>query len=125
MTWLDDVIAAHGAPRLRPPDEGHRIHTDEGICISRSWVWFPGNKNHHVSIKAYPERSGRNAYWVVRVGSHVTGKSDVEMRCHEEPDDKVMRQLLDLADFTREPVHRTGYPKGSTLTISTTWVGES
>jgi len=126
MSWLDDVVAAYGEPRLKASKpEGVQVRTDEGSPVRRFWVWFPGNRNHNVSIDAYPERNGREAYWVVRVGSHVTGKSDVEMRCHEEPDDKLMRQLLDLADFTREPVHRTGYPMGSILSVSTTWAAES
>ena len=115
MTWLDDVIAVYGEPRLRwdDPDKAVRQRDDEGEYVKRAWVWFPGNRNHHISIKRYSrwesfaERTTYD-YWVITVGAHRVEMPSVEWATRTEPDDDLMRMLLQATGFCGSRVARAG-----------------
>jgi hypothetical protein len=103
MGWLDDVIAVYGKPRLRS-NEPVRMRDDEGIHEKSYWVWFPANKNHHISIKRYV-RESNNGHWVVDIGSHLPDMPSVCWRSRTEPDDELMDSLLDATGFLTTPVN--------------------
>lgn len=107
MSWLDDVIAVYGEPKVKPPTpEGVALEGDEGRYQRCAWVWFPAASNHCISIDTYPRRwrgfvdeSGTYNYYVVRVGSHRKEVGHIEWRGRTEPDDDSMRKLLDVTGF--------------------------
>jgi hypothetical protein len=108
MEWLDGVIAYYGEPRVRV-DEPVRNRDDEGDYEKRCWVWFPSNKNHHISIKRYRRWDSFDdrttySYWVVDIGSHLPDMPSVTWRSRTEPDDELMDSLLAATGFLNTPV---------------------
>lgn len=107
--WLLDVIAVYGEPRpglFR--DEPVRIRDDDGTYEKRFWVWFPSNRNHNICIKRYwgwANYAERTTYdqWVVHIASHLADMPEVEWTARTEPDDKLMRMLLDATGFLTTP----------------------
>jgi hypothetical protein len=99
-TWLDDVVAVYGEPRVSSDKyaEPPLTRDDEGPCRTRFWVWFPSDRNHNISIKAYGD-----GLRVVAVRSHLRAMASVEWRGHTEPDDALMRSLLALTGFLSTP----------------------
>lgn len=104
MTWLDDVIAVYGEPRVRVDTPVRRMRDDGGEYEKRCWVWFPAKRNHHIGIKRYRrwtnfEDRTTHSFWVVVVGSHLSSMPSVEWTTRTEPDDTVMGSLLALTGF--------------------------
>lgn len=89
-TWLADVIARFGQPRVSPAPGGHRMRTEQGACQRSAWVWFPERVNHHVSIDRY----GRWA--TITVGSHARGGT-LEWTTYREPTSEMIRAMIALA----------------------------
>lgn len=108
MTWLDDVIAAYGEPRVRVDEPSHRMRDDSGDYYKRCWVWFPSNANHNISIKEYRRWDDFKArtqysYWVVRIASHLPTMPSVEWSSRTKPDDELMDQLMAMTGFLATP----------------------
>lgn len=96
MTWLDDVNAAYGNPRMEAgPIRRARFEDDPEHEIT-SRVWFPGNVNHCVQIKRYARS------WVVTVGAH-SRMPHAEVTFRDEPTDEQMRAVLTLTGFCTSP----------------------
>lgn len=107
MTWLDDVKAAYGKPRLEAgPIKRSRFEDDPEHEIT-SWVWFPNNINHCIRIKRYAKS------WVVTLSAHTRAVATAEITLFAEPTDELMRSLLALTGFC-------GSANGSALTLSNT-----
>lgn len=49
-TLVAEISRHHGEPRVPLPTAGVPIGTDDGRCVRRSVVWFPGNVNHGIGI---------------------------------------------------------------------------
>jgi len=100
MTWLDDVVAVYGEPKIKPPtDAGWQMYGDGGSYVRWAYAWFPANQNHHISIDSFPLRTFDGAYFMVRIGSHLSSMASIELRSSTEPDDEQMRKLLDVTGF--------------------------
>ena len=83
MTWLDDITAAIGEPRVCVDTEQRSVST-----YRRCWVWFPNNINHNIKI----DREGGR--YVLGVGSHVRGAPQVEVTLAAEPTDQQVRDAV-------------------------------
>lgn len=109
MTWIDDVVAVYGEPKIHGGpvelrEEGNnRYH-------KTYWAWFPPDRgllNHSVAFERrsnwanFEERTTYDV-WTILIRSHDSRKPDIEYASRVEPTDDLMRQLLDLTGFLRE-----------------------
>lgn len=102
MTWLDQVVAVYGRPRIAH-EEPYRMQDDAGNYHWRqSWVWFPGNINHHVLIREY--RGSEPSLWKIEIGINARDRDRITYSTRITPLDFRILVLMDLVGFLHTPV---------------------
>lgn len=98
MTWVDDVVAVYGQPKLHG---GPVTLRDEGNVPYRKtyWCWFPANRNHHIAIIEHRIVGSTDTYWEIQMGSHLRSMPRIEYTAYAEPTDELMRTLMGLVGF--------------------------
>ncbi len=105
MSWLNDMIDAHG--NLAVCVDGLFTHSqfNEGTkAMVWSYVWFIDGKNHNIRIEEAEawdnfETRTRVKTWSLIIRSHVPAKATIELHTRTKPDDALMRSLLAIAGF--------------------------
>lgn len=88
MAWLDELTERWGPPPVafpRQADPGDRVH--------RGWSWFPGRRNHSVTVDTLP--GGRHVVSVSGFGA----RADVTFFQAAAPSDEQVRRVLAAAGW--------------------------